>query len=889
VNIAGSCIIDNATNENPPYVLPDTFAISPVWTGQMGTYVAIASSENSATYRVQNAFNGLTGTSSWLSLTSTYSSTGTYVQNVQTNGFLGEWIQLQMPSVQYVTSVTITNGGDATNRSGYPKNFKVFGSQDGSTWIEILHEPNAISPGIGGVKSFDIAQPGFYSYYRLAVNTITIVGSGVTWVSIAELAFTAQDPSMNTMTTFKNGRIGIGTTLPSAKVHVYSSNQNLDLFKIENSNSSYPFVVDKDGTTHIDNLVTDHTTFSSIYPKVYEEFFGDATGTYVPISNYIFNGSNLLETGPLSRLGSISLSSNSSNYFSFSSNELTGGFQWWTNGGSTIECWVNYDSFVNQGWLTDGTLGVYFSYGIYPPPTVKTTTILSTGTWNHIAFSCDGVKVYLFINGILSQTYTLDRTPVVSSSVPFVIGRHNNINVTAKIADLRIIKGRALYTSSFIIPSKYLDVVTEPSVTTLLLLNKYNYIIVDTNDDWLITQNRAIGIGTTTPLATLHVSQLDQPQTSNILRVDDSSLNSAFIISKDGNIGIGTDMPSTGVQIYNKSVSYLKTFPEKVYPPEPLVSNSQVVSGITYTVTVSGGSGGTGYLVFNKNLNATGNDWLTQAAYNSTTGMYTGTDSTTVLGSNIMGEWLQLATSSPLLINGMVHYSSGQPTSGPGRHPRKFTVAWSANGVDWGNMVSASNITWPGVVTPVSYSFNTVNASYIRFIIEESQGSNLYANYSELGELIFTFASYNEPVVIDGGNIGIGVTYPDFRLTLSEDSAAKPTSSTWTISSDARLKTNIISADLDRCVEVIQNLPLRRFEWDNNIIPNVQDHHMLGWIAQEVEPFIPNAVRRSYKYGMNDVRSLDSDQIIKFMYGAIQRSLHDVSVLTTSNQMFILK
>lgn len=48
---------------------------------------------------------------------------------------------------------------------------------------------------------------------------------------------------------------------------------------------------------------------------------------------------------------------------------------------------------------------------------------------------------------------------------------------------------------------------------------------------------------------------------------------------------------------------------------------------------------------------------------------------------------------------------------------------------------------------------------------------------------VFTF-SYN-------GGLGIGLTAPTSRLHLSADSAAKPSTNTWTISSDARLKTNI--------------------------------------------------------------------------------------------------
>jgi hypothetical protein len=46
-------------------------------------------------------------------------------------------------------------------------------------------------------------------------------------------------------------------------------------------------------------------------------------------------------------------------------------------------------------------------------------------------------------------------------------------------------------------------------------------------------------------------------------------------------------------------------------------------------------------------------------------------------------------------------------------------------------------------------------------------------------------------VLGSGANVGIGISNPTFRLQLSVNSAAKPTSNTWTIVSDGRLKKDI--------------------------------------------------------------------------------------------------
>lgn len=134
------------------------------------------------------------------------------------------------------------------------------------------------------------------------------------------------------------------------------------------------------------------------------------------------------------------------------------------------------------------------------------------------------------------------------------------------------------------------------------------------------------------------------------------------------------------------------------------------------------------------------------------------------------------------------------------------------------------------------------------------------------------------------GNVGIGLTNPTYQLQLSTDSAAKLTTNTWIVSSDERVKKDIQLADLSRCYDVVKTLPLKRFQWDETLFPSVTDRHMLGWIAQEVEALIPNAVGRNDSYGYPDMRSLDSDQIFKFMYGALQRTMQLVEQLQTQVQ-----
>jgi hypothetical protein len=135
--------------------------------------------------------------------------------------------------------------------------------------------------------------------------------------------------------------------------------------------------------------------------------------------------------------------------------------------------------------------------------------------------------------------------------------------------------------------------------------------------------------------------------------------------------------------------------------------------------------------------------------------------------------------------------------------------------------------------------------------------------------------AYPNQLYIDNKNkrIGLGTNSPSYQLQLSTDSAMKLSSSTWTVSSDIRLKQNIINADLDLCYNNIKNLPLKRYTWKNDIYTNdqVNDRSKLGWIADDVETIFPNAVKKIKAFGFDDCRSLNNDQIIASLYGCIQK------------------
>lgn len=131
------------------------------------------------------------------------------------------------------------------------------------------------------------------------------------------------------------------------------------------------------------------------------------------------------------------------------------------------------------------------------------------------------------------------------------------------------------------------------------------------------------------------------------------------------------------------------------------------------------------------------------------------------------------------------------------------------------------------------------------------------------------------------GYLGIGTSTPTFFLQLNNDSAAKPTTNTWTISSDERLKENIILADLDRCYNIVKSVPLKRYTWKQDVYTDdqINDRSKLGWIAQDVESYFPKAVEQREMLGLPDCRTLNADQLYAAMYGALQKVMEEVERL----------
>jgi hypothetical protein len=95
--------------------------------------------------------------------------------------------------------------------------------------------------------------------------------------------------------------------------------------------------------------------------------------------------------------------------------------------------------------------------------------------------------------------------------------------------------------------------------------------------------------------------------------------------------------------------------------------------------------------------------------------------------------------------------------------------------------------------------------------------------------------------VTTAGNVGIGTWFtPSYQLELSTNSAAKPTSSSWTISSDARIKTVI--GDWQPGLATVRQLQPKQYRL-NGLYGSVDDGKVhVSVIAQDALPILPEMI-----------------------------------------------
>jgi hypothetical protein len=94
--------------------------------------------------------------------------------------------------------------------------------------------------------------------------------------------------------------------------------------------------------------------------------------------------------------------------------------------------------------------------------------------------------------------------------------------------------------------------------------------------------------------------------------------------------------------------------------------------------------------------------------------------------------------------------------------------------------------------------------------------------------------------ITSGGNVGIGTASPAYQLQISTDSAAKPSTNTWTIASDARLKT--VLGDYEKGLDAICALRPVRYEYNGLGGMPADGKEHISIVAQEAQEVFPECI-----------------------------------------------
>lgn len=98
-----------------------------------------------------------------------------------------------------------------------------------------------------------------------------------------------------------------------------------------------------------------------------------------------------------------------------------------------------------------------------------------------------------------------------------------------------------------------------------------------------------------------------------------------------------------------------------------------------------------------------------------------------------------------------------------------------------------------GIMFPANAYGGSGDMGYIQYYAQSGEQTSLrIANENDWDDNIAFYQYGAQRMTIHDGNVGIGTATPVFQLEIGSNSAAKPTSNTWIVTSDRRLKTNIL-------------------------------------------------------------------------------------------------
>ena len=393
----------------------------------------------------------------------------------------------------------------------------------------------------------------------------------------------------------------------------------------------------------------------------------------------------------------------------------------------TIEGWVyvtgsssdgNYYTFLNRGSPNSGAgtsydmtsfvlNGSFYFTLISLSPNNASAPGIVYNAWNHVSGSWNGTNtIYASVNGtVVSQAVT--GTPAFTSSYSFLVGAQGGAyNFRGYIACARVVRGLALYTTTFTPPTGPLQPIQGTTQAGL----PYGTVL-------LLRNAPAPG--------RIQTTKFSGANSGGVLSFPPAAMT-GYSTALSSGYGQGTYVASASSEFPTPAAGY----PYAWYAFDKTTTN---------------------YFVSNAPLYGSSSPYA-----------YTGTVTTVdITGTSYAGEWLQIQKPVSTIISSYIITCNGISAA-----PQRFVVLGSRDGVNWFLVDSRSGVTW--TTTGQSLTFSTqVSQSYIyyRIVTMNLQGNGTYV---QMQELVFNGTIESVNVTADG-RVGLGVVNPTRALEVAGD------------------------------------------------------------------------------------------------------------------------
>lgn len=855
--IDGQLYIYSANYNNMAYRIYNNNNIANTWTGTPGIYAT------------NGNYNGAISTT-------TYTNTNT---NIITNTYLGEWVQIQIPDLIQLGSYTITPGPNPDKNA--PTIFHIAGSKDGIKWYDLDTQyytwlPTSVATSF---KVRDQSTIGAYRYFRLIISKIGL-NSSVSQVEIASLILYGGilENSIHEKSLLEVvGNIHVTNDINITSKY-YNKKQilNLDVKELLlNSNA----LIESWGSMNQD---------SEQFRPIFYKTLGYRNSPYV----------NFIKKSMYSIPGTLNLQ------------ETQGGFSMstlikFTNITGSENIMTMYTSSYSTPILVEAIrIGTNISFSVYnntgnAANTINTSTspiILNEWIVLGLRYTNSLMKSEIFINnsiisyniGVITTINTSYKQIIVGSwptgLAPGGALSGSSMCIGGMHIWTKTLLDSELFESSDIMmqgqPQLHVEDKTRMSSGIEGGLTVYGtgfgttictYPPSDLNNNNAIIKNKLYGNGQYTIYSSSYYLSQDISDAYNAFQtVNTNSWKSKNAYNVSG-IYTGTEIVKD-----NNNISYTGEWLQINVPEETIIQEYSITPD-TYntnspkTWSLLGSKDNLTWILLDTRTNYTFNN-------NNKLAFPIASNTISYMCYKIVISSVNTNIITNVAINQLYLYGKTRESIST---QDGTTVVFDKIGVNITNPAASLHVAGFSILSGIkiistgasnatlpSYSGSSGNVG----ISNDNLGPNIIMQNNTTNNYIRFLSANNEIARFTGtGNLGIGIQNPTYSLQLSTDSAAKPATATWTVSSDKRIKTDIEDANLDICYSNVKNIQLRRYSWLSNV--DLKDRTQLGWIAQEVETIFPKSVSTIplSSDGFVDFKMLNSDQIYASLFGCVQK------------------